>query len=158
MIRAALDSISLWAIPVLLVGIPLVGLLRKIKVYDVFLEGAKEGFTVAVRIIPFLVGLYPGLHLTPTAEGGSPPEADAFTNGTWPAASARTASRRHGQCVICASRNTRRREPTISGRSGRARAMATAKPANRARTRRDIAASVLERRSTRRRETARRGE
>ena len=57
MIRAALDAISLWAIPVMLVGIPLVGLLRKVKVYDVFIEGATEGFDVAVRIIPFLVGI-----------------------------------------------------------------------------------------------------
>jgi spore maturation protein B len=57
MIRTALDVISLWAIPFLLVFIPLVGLLRKVKVYDVFIEGAKEGFTVAVRIIPFLVGI-----------------------------------------------------------------------------------------------------
>ena len=57
MIRNALNGISLWAIPVLLVGIPLVGMIRKIKVYDVFIEGAKEGFQVAVRIIPFLVGI-----------------------------------------------------------------------------------------------------
>lgn len=57
MIRAALEAISLWAIPVLLVGIPLVGIVRKVKVYDVFIEGAKEGFDVAVRIIPFLVGI-----------------------------------------------------------------------------------------------------
>jgi spore maturation protein B len=56
-IRAALDAISLWAIPVMLVGIPFVGLLRKVKVYDVFIEGATEGFDVAVRIIPFLVGI-----------------------------------------------------------------------------------------------------
>jgi len=56
-IRATLDAISLWAMPVLLVAIPFVGLLRGIKVYDVFIEGAKEGFDVAVRIIPFLVGI-----------------------------------------------------------------------------------------------------
>jgi spore maturation protein B len=56
-IRAALDAISLWAIPVLLVAIPLVGLIRKVKVYDVFIEGAKEGFDVGVKIIPFLVGI-----------------------------------------------------------------------------------------------------
>lgn len=55
--RAVLDAISLWAIPVLLVGIPFVGLVRGVKVYDVFIEGAKEGFDVAVRIIPFLVGI-----------------------------------------------------------------------------------------------------
>ena len=57
MIRAVLDAVSLWAIPVMLVGIPLVGLIRGVKVYDVFIEGAKEGFQVAVRIIPFLVGI-----------------------------------------------------------------------------------------------------
>ena len=55
--RAALDAISLWAMPVLLVAIPLAGIVRKVKVYDVFIEGAKEGFDVAVRIIPFLVGI-----------------------------------------------------------------------------------------------------
>ena len=57
MIRQVLNSISLWAIPVLLVGIPLIGMIRKVKVYDTFIEGAKEGFQVAVRIIPFLVGI-----------------------------------------------------------------------------------------------------
>ena len=55
--RAALDAVSLWAIPVLLVVIPLVGIIRGVKVYDVFIEGAKEGFDVAVKIIPFLVGI-----------------------------------------------------------------------------------------------------
>src|ERR1700692_1694792 len=57
MIPEILIAISLWAIPVLLVGIPLVGMIRGIKVYDTFIEGAKEGFQVAVRIIPFLVGI-----------------------------------------------------------------------------------------------------
>jgi spore maturation protein B len=57
MIRDIMQQISLWSIPVLLVGIPLVGMIRGIKVYDVFIEGAKDGFNVAVRIIPFLVGI-----------------------------------------------------------------------------------------------------
>jgi spore maturation protein B len=39
------------------VAIPLTGILRGVKVYDVFIEGAQEGFAVAVRIIPFLVGI-----------------------------------------------------------------------------------------------------
>jgi spore maturation protein B len=56
-IRGVLDAISVWAIPVLLVAIPLAGIIRKVKVYDVFIDGAKEGFEVAVRIIPFLVGI-----------------------------------------------------------------------------------------------------
>lgn len=57
MIRETLLTISQWAIPVLLVGIPLIALFRKVKIFDVFVDGAKEGFDVAIRIIPFLVGL-----------------------------------------------------------------------------------------------------
>ena len=57
MIRYALEQISLWAIPVMLVSIPLIGMIRKVKVYDVFVDGAKEGFDVAIKIIPFLVGI-----------------------------------------------------------------------------------------------------
>jgi spore maturation protein B len=57
MIKFIVEQISLWAIPVLLVVIPLVGLIRGVKVYDVFIDGAKEGFDVAVKIIPFLVGI-----------------------------------------------------------------------------------------------------
>ena len=57
MMRATLEAISLWAIPVLLVFIPLIGVIRKVKVYDTFVDGAKEGFEVAVKIIPFLVGM-----------------------------------------------------------------------------------------------------
>jgi spore maturation protein B len=56
-IRAALDAISIWAVPVMIVGIATAGLIRKVKVYDVFIEGAKEGFEVAIKIIPFLVGI-----------------------------------------------------------------------------------------------------
>jgi len=55
--REALEAVSLWAIPVLLVLIPGIGALRGVKVYEVFVEGAKEGFDVAVRIIPFLVAI-----------------------------------------------------------------------------------------------------
>ena len=33
------------------------GLFRKINVYDAFIEGAKEGFSTAVRIIPYLVAI-----------------------------------------------------------------------------------------------------
>lgn len=57
MIRHAVEVISLWAIPVMIVGITFIGMVRKVKVYDVFIEGAKEGFDVAVKIIPFLVGI-----------------------------------------------------------------------------------------------------
>ena len=57
MIRGVFDTISIWAIPFLLVTIPLIAIIRGVKVFDVFVDGAKEGFDVAIRIIPFLVGL-----------------------------------------------------------------------------------------------------
>jgi spore maturation protein B len=42
---------------VVVAGVPLYALVRKVKVYPVFLEGAKEGFQVAVRVIPPLVAV-----------------------------------------------------------------------------------------------------
>ena len=57
MIRTIFEQISIWAIPVLIVAIALIGMIRKVKVFDVFVEGAKEGFEIAIRIIPFLVGI-----------------------------------------------------------------------------------------------------
>lgn len=39
----------------------LAGLFKKINVYDAFIEGAKEGFTTAVRIIPYLVAILVGV-------------------------------------------------------------------------------------------------
>ena len=83
MIRATLEAISLWAIPVLLVGIPLFGMIRRIKVYDVFIDGAKEGFQVAVRIIPFLVGILVAIGMF-RASGAM----DMLTNALRPALSA----------------------------------------------------------------------
>lgn len=47
-----------YVIPLLLCGIPFYGLVvKKVKVYEVFVDGAQEGFTIAVRIIPFLVAM-----------------------------------------------------------------------------------------------------
>lgn len=51
------DAISSAAIPFVVAAILLVGMLRKVAVYEVFVEGAKEGFETAVRIIPYLVAV-----------------------------------------------------------------------------------------------------
>lgn len=50
-------SISPWVIPGLMVGILLFGIVRRVAVYEAFVEGAREGFDVAVRIIPYLVAI-----------------------------------------------------------------------------------------------------
>ena len=57
MFRHALEILSAWALPLLLAGIPIVALARGVKVYPVFLEGAKQGFETAVRVIPALVAI-----------------------------------------------------------------------------------------------------
>lgn len=50
-------SISPWIIPGLMVALLLFGLMRRVAVYESFVEGAQEGFDVAVRIIPYLVAI-----------------------------------------------------------------------------------------------------
>jgi spore maturation protein B len=56
-LRTVLDAVSTWTVPLLLAGIPIYALVRKVKVYPAFVEGAREGFQVAVRIIPPLVAV-----------------------------------------------------------------------------------------------------
>ena len=52
------NQISKYIIPFLLVGIPFYGLIiKKIKVYESFVDGAKDGFDIALRIIPYLVAI-----------------------------------------------------------------------------------------------------
>ncbi len=54
----SLNALAKFIIPALLVGIPLYALaVRKVKVYEVFVVGAKDGFSIAVRIIPYLVAI-----------------------------------------------------------------------------------------------------
>ena len=50
-------SISPWIIPGLMLGFLTFGVLRRVRVYEIFVEGAKEGFQVAIRIIPYLVAI-----------------------------------------------------------------------------------------------------
>ena len=52
------NQASRYIIPFLLVGIPFYGLIiKKVKVYESFVEGAKDGFDIALRIIPYLVAI-----------------------------------------------------------------------------------------------------
>jgi len=58
MFKIIVDAVSVMAIPMIIVLIPLYGYIKGVKVYEVFAEGAKEGFDVALRIIPFLVAIF----------------------------------------------------------------------------------------------------
>ncbi len=55
--QPVLNIISLWALPFIIVLILTVGMVKKIPIYEVFTEGAKDGFKVAINIIPYLVAI-----------------------------------------------------------------------------------------------------
>ena len=57
MFTILMKSISNFAIPFMLFIIVLIGFTKKVKVYEVFVEGAKGCFDVAIRIIPYLVAI-----------------------------------------------------------------------------------------------------
>ncbi len=50
-------AIAPWILPGLMLGFLSFGLWRKVAIYETFVEGAKEGFQVAIRIIPYLVAI-----------------------------------------------------------------------------------------------------
>lgn len=52
-----LGDVSKYAIATIFLLVLSIGLFKQVKVYDVFVEGAKDGMTTIVRIIPPLVGL-----------------------------------------------------------------------------------------------------
>lgn len=56
-LRSAVSILSYFVLPTLLVGFPLYGLIKGVPVYEVFVDGAKEGFDVAVTIIPYLIAI-----------------------------------------------------------------------------------------------------
>jgi len=57
MFEKIITFISVWAIPFLLFIIPILAIKNKVKVYEVFIDGAKGGFEVAIKIIPYLVAI-----------------------------------------------------------------------------------------------------
>ena len=54
---AVLEAISIWAIPVVVALVAFYAICKKVPVYSVFTEGAKEGFSTAIMIIPYLVAM-----------------------------------------------------------------------------------------------------
>ncbi len=66
---AIIKSISLLAIPFLLGFFPLYAFLRGVPVYEEFVEGAKEGFHVILRIFPYLVAILVAIGIFRAAGG-----------------------------------------------------------------------------------------
>ena len=52
-----ISEFSRWAIPVVLLLVPLIAFLRGVKVFETFVEGAEQGFKTAIKTIPFLVAM-----------------------------------------------------------------------------------------------------
>jgi spore maturation protein SpmA len=59
--KESITIVSTFAANFILIGIIVsfivLALLRKVNVYDAFIEGAKEGFGIAIKIIPFLIAI-----------------------------------------------------------------------------------------------------
>lgn len=52
-----LKVISEWIIPIFIFIVPLYGIIRNVRVYEVFVDGAKEGISTVVRIFPALLAM-----------------------------------------------------------------------------------------------------
>ena len=52
-----INEISRWAIPVMLLLIPLAAFFKKVPVFETFVEGAEAGFSTAIKTIPFLTAM-----------------------------------------------------------------------------------------------------
>jgi spore maturation protein SpmA len=56
-VALARDVLSTWLLPALMAAIVLFGLGHRVPVYEAFVRGAREGFEIAVMIIPFIVAI-----------------------------------------------------------------------------------------------------
>jgi spore maturation protein B len=52
-----ISDLSRWAIPIVLLVVPLVAHLRRVNVFETFVEGAEAGFSTAIKTIPYLVAM-----------------------------------------------------------------------------------------------------
>ena len=61
MMNRVSTSVANILLMLIIVGFILAGMRKRVNVYDAFIEGAKDGFTTAVRIIPYLVAILVGI-------------------------------------------------------------------------------------------------
>ncbi len=57
MLQAIISTMAAWVIPVFIFVTLVYAFAKKVDVFDTFVEGAQEGFSTSVRLIPFLVGM-----------------------------------------------------------------------------------------------------
>lgn len=56
-IKEIIDIISLWAIPAIILVILTCALIKKVPIYETFIEGAKSGIKISGNIIPYIVAI-----------------------------------------------------------------------------------------------------
>lgn len=64
-----LEFISYLMIPIMILGILVYGMIKKQKVYEIFLEGAAEGLRVMLHIFPSLLSIFVAISIFKTAGG-----------------------------------------------------------------------------------------
>ena len=58
-----MTDLSTYILPLMILGILLTGVVKKVPIYEEFVEGAKDGFKVSVTIIPYLVAIIVGISM-----------------------------------------------------------------------------------------------
>ena len=56
-IKDSVQILSTFVIVLVLVGFPLYGIIKRVPVFEAFVEGAKEGVPLVIRIIPYMIGI-----------------------------------------------------------------------------------------------------
>jgi spore maturation protein B len=57
MIKTIAGLLSLWLIPLMITGILFFGIIKKVPVYETFVEGARDGLKVSGNIFPYLIAI-----------------------------------------------------------------------------------------------------
>ena len=55
--KIILDAISLWTLPAIIIIILTWAMIKRVAIYETFVEGAKDGVKVSINIIPYLVAI-----------------------------------------------------------------------------------------------------
>lgn len=56
--KLVIDQVSLWTLPLIFFGIVGYGMVRRVNVYESFVEGGKEGFDIFLKILPYIVAIF----------------------------------------------------------------------------------------------------
>ena len=69
MLVQTMEIIGRWAIPSIVLFIPLWGLIQGVRVYEAFVEGAKKGLLSTLRITPYLIAMLVSIRVFRVAGG-----------------------------------------------------------------------------------------